>query len=80
MFCTLGNIAADSRVGLLFVDFTDGRTLQITGRADVVWDEDRIAGYDGAERLVEITAERAVELPDGNPLRWSFEERSPFNP
>lgn len=80
MFCTLGNITANSRVGLLFVDFTDGRTLQVTGRATVVWDADRIARYDGAERLVEITAERTVELPNGNPLRWSFEERSPFNP
>lgn len=80
MFCTLGNVAADSRVGLLFVDFEDGRTLQTTGRAEVVWDEARVARHDGAERLVEITVERAVELPDGNPLRWTLEERSPFNP
>ena len=80
MFCTLGNVEAHSRVGLLFVDFEGGRTLQVTGTAEIVWDEDRVARYDGAERLVEITAETAVELPDGNPLRWSFEERSPFNP
>lgn len=80
MFCTLGNVAAHSRVGLLFVDFTDGRTLQITGRAEVVWDDDRIAASDGAERLVEITAERSVDLAAGTPLRWSLEERSPFNP
>lgn len=80
MFCTLGNINADSRVGLLFVDFTDGRTLQTTGHANVVWDQDRVQQYQGAERLVEITAERTVELSNGNPLRWSFEERSPFNP
>lgn len=80
MFCTLGNVTADSRVGLLFVDFTDGRTLQVTGHADIVWEEDRIAAYDGAERLVEITADRTVELQSGNPLRWSFEAQSPFNP
>ena len=29
---------------------------------------------------VEITVERSVELPDGNPLRWQLTERSPFNP
>jgi len=80
MFCTLGNIETHSRVGLLFVDFADGRTLQVTGHADIVWDEGRVAQYDGAERLVEITVDQAVELPDGNPLRWSLEERSPFNP
>lgn len=80
MFCTLGNIEANPRVGLLFVDFADGRTLQVTGRAELIWDEERVAAYEGAERLVEITAERAVELPDGNPLRWSLEEHSPFNP
>lgn len=80
MFCTLGNIEGNPAVGLLFVDFEDGRTLQVTGHAKIVWDEDRIATYEGAERLVEITADRAVELPNGNPLRWSLEERSPFNP
>jgi len=29
---------------------------------------------------VEITAERTVDLAAGTPLRWSLEERSPFNP
>jgi len=33
MFQTLGNIVADARVGLLFVDFDTGTTLQLTGRA-----------------------------------------------
>lgn len=80
MFCTLGNIKANPRVGLLFVDFADGRTLQVTGRAELIWDEERVAAYEGAERLVAITAERTVELPNGNPLRWSLEEHSPFNP
>jgi hypothetical protein len=80
VFCTLGNVEAHGRVGLLFVDFSDGRTLQVTGRADIVRDEARVAQYEGAERLVEITAERSVELTDGNPLRWSLEERSPFDP
>ncbi|MFB6126721.1 MAG: pyridoxamine 5'-phosphate oxidase family protein [Halolamina sp.] len=80
MFCTLGNVEAHSRVGLLVVDFGDGRTLQLTGRAELVWDDSRVAAYEGAERLVEITVERTVELPDGNPLRWSLEERSPYIP
>lgn len=80
MFCTLGNVEAHSRVGLLFVDFTDGRTLQVTGTAEIVWDEARVSEYENAERIVDITVDRTVELPDGNPLRWSLEERSPYNP
>lgn len=80
MFCTLGNVEAHSRVGLLFVDFADGRTLQTTGTGEIIWNDDRVARYEGAERLVEITVDRAIKLPNGNPLRWSLEERSPFNP
>jgi uncharacterized protein len=37
MFQTLGNLAVDPRVGLLFVDWDTGTTLQLTGRADIVW-------------------------------------------
>lgn len=80
MFCTLGNVEANSRVGLLFVDFVEGRTLQATGTGEIVWDTDRVAQYEGAERLVEMTVDRTVELPNGNPLRWSLENRSSYNP
>jgi predicted pyridoxine 5'-phosphate oxidase superfamily flavin-nucleotide-binding protein len=37
MFNTLGNIAEQRRVGLLFLDFERGATLQLTGRATVEW-------------------------------------------
>jgi predicted pyridoxine 5'-phosphate oxidase superfamily flavin-nucleotide-binding protein len=33
MFNTLGNIVANPRAGILFIDFDSGRTLQLTGRA-----------------------------------------------
>jgi hypothetical protein len=80
MFCTLGNLAANSNIGLLFIDFETGRTLQLTGDAEVIWDETRLAAYDRAERLVEVTVAESIETDGGNPLRWQLEERSPFNP
>lgn len=80
MFNTLGNLAADPRVGLLFIDFDNGHTLQISGRARVVWDEGRTAEFAGAERVVEFDVEEAVETRGALPLRWRFEEYSPFNP
>lgn len=80
MFCTLGNVEVTGRAGLLFVDFEDGNVLQLTGDADLVWDKSRVSDYKKAERLVEFDIETAVEISDGNPLRWTLQERSPFNP
>src|SRR5262249_20591785 len=54
MFQTLGNIAADPRVGLLFVDFATGVTLQLTGRARILWEPEALAPFAGAERALAI--------------------------
>jgi len=80
MFNTLGNIAANPRAGLLFLDFAGGRTLQVTGRARVIWDERRAAEVAGAARLVEVDVEETLERADGNPLHWRFIDYSRFNP
>jgi hypothetical protein len=80
MFNTLGNIAAYKRAGLLFLDFERGGTLQLTGEARVIWDEERAAEFEGAERLVELRVERVIETINASPLRWRFLEYSPFNP
>lgn len=73
MFLSLGNLAADPRAGLLFLDWTTGRTLQLTGRARTEF------GPDG-ERTVRFTVTRAVDTPAALPLRWSAPEYSPANP
>jgi predicted pyridoxine 5'-phosphate oxidase superfamily flavin-nucleotide-binding protein len=80
MFQTLGNIAADPRVGLLFVDFDTGTTLQLTGRARILWDREDAADLNGAERALEIELDEVVELEGQRPLGWRFLEYSPFNP
>jgi uncharacterized protein len=80
MFQTLGNIAADPRVGLLFVDFDTGTTIQLTGRARILWDRAAYAELKGAERAVEITIDEIVEIAGRGPLGWRFVEYSPFNP
>ncbi|MER5447409.1 pyridoxamine 5'-phosphate oxidase family protein [Streptomyces sp. NPDC002764] len=73
MFLTLGNIEADPRAGLLFLDWTTGTTLQLTGEARTVF------GPDG-ERGVRFTALEVVETESALPLRWSAPEYSPANP
>ncbi|MFF1295553.1 MULTISPECIES: pyridoxamine 5'-phosphate oxidase family protein [unclassified Streptomyces] len=71
MFLTLGNLAADPRAGLLFLDWTSGTTLQLTGEAHTEF---------GTERRVRFTVTEVVQTPSAVPLRWSAPEYSPANP
>jgi predicted pyridoxine 5'-phosphate oxidase superfamily flavin-nucleotide-binding protein len=69
MFNTLGNLVANPAVGLLFVDFTTGATLQITGRATV-----------RADREVTVEIDEVRETPRATALRYRLLEYSPANP
>ena len=80
MFQTLGNIAADPRVGLLFVDFDTGTTLQLTGRARILWEPEALARLEGAQRALAVEVDAIVEIEGRGPLGWRFVEYSPFNP
>ncbi|OCP16055.1 MULTISPECIES: pyridoxamine 5'-phosphate oxidase family protein [unclassified Ensifer] len=78
-FNTLGNFMLNPKAGLLFVDFTTGDMLQMTGEAEVVLASPEIDAFQGAERLWRFRPRQVVYRPDGSPLRWSFGEagRSP---
>ncbi|MGW4445376.1 pyridoxamine 5'-phosphate oxidase family protein [Streptomyces sp. NPDC004682] len=73
MFLTLGNLRADPRAGLLFLDWATGTTLQLTGEARTEF------GTDG-ERTVRFTVTEALTTPAAVPLRWSAPGYSPANP
>ncbi len=79
LFNTLGNLAVDPRAGLLFLDFERGDMLQLSGRAEVLWDDSRTARFPGAERLVQFQTDAVVRIDGGLSLRWTFGEPSPFN-
>jgi uncharacterized protein len=80
MFQTLGNLAVNPHAGLLFVDFENGNTLQLTGTGKIVWDKKRIAEFVGAERLVEFYIDETIELTGAIPSQWDFGDYSRFNP
>jgi hypothetical protein len=80
MFQTLGNLAVDPRIGLLFVDWRTGRTLQLSGRAEVSWDDARLAAWPKARRLIDMRIEHVVDRPAGLPVVWEFVEASRVNP
>ncbi|MFI8236039.1 pyridoxamine 5'-phosphate oxidase family protein [Streptomyces sp. NPDC085866] len=73
MFLTLGNLRTDPRAGLLFLDWTTGTVLQLTGEAHTEFTAD-------GERTVRFTVTEAIETPAALPLRWSAPEYSPANP
>lgn len=80
MFQTLGNLSVNPSAGLLFVDWHTGSTLQLTGLARVVWEEDDLAGIKGAERAVRFVVDESIQIEHATDLRWHFLDYSPFNP
>jgi predicted pyridoxine 5'-phosphate oxidase superfamily flavin-nucleotide-binding protein len=70
MYGTLGNLLANPRIGLLFLDWETGDTLQLTGSAELEFEP----------RAVHVAIERATRTPNAVPLRWVLLERSRFNP
>jgi len=73
-FNTLGNLIANPKAGLLFVDFETGDLLQISGDAEIILDSPEIAAFQGAERLWRVTPRRIVYRAGALPLRWTFQQ------
>lgn len=79
MFMTLGNLQADGRAGLLFIDFERGDLLTLTGRAEIVWDGPDLAALDNAERGWRFQLDEGFWLRETLPLRWRFRDWAPQN-
>jgi uncharacterized protein len=80
MFNTLGNLLTNPRAGLLFIDFEKGRTLQLTGTTQILWEDERLSNFAGAERLIQFRITHGIEITNATSLRWKFREYSPANP
>jgi predicted pyridoxine 5'-phosphate oxidase superfamily flavin-nucleotide-binding protein len=80
MFNTLGNLTVNPRAGLLFIDFANGRTLQLAGAAAIDWDPARARIFAGAERVVDFAITQVIDNPVGFPLTSKFRQFSRYNP
>jgi uncharacterized protein len=61
LFNSLGNLMANPEAALLFPDFATGRTLQVTGTANIDWGPPALPGEEAAgSRRVRVTPLRAV--------------------
>lgn len=87
MFNTLGNLATNPEAGLIFVDWTTGSTLQLTGTAEILWEEETTAlqakgfpliGAQGRAVRFQITGWRRAIRTGG--FASHFMNYSPFNP
>ncbi|KAG0038945.1 hypothetical protein BGZ82_010241 [Podila clonocystis] len=79
-FNTLGNIAIDPRVGLLFVDFDTGDCLHVTGTAQIFVGRESQTLYPHSQRAVQVSIESAVLNLHALPFRLVTKELSPYNP
>jgi len=69
MFNSLGNLAVDPTAALLFIDFSTGRTLQLTGTADIEWCEPATSDDGHTGRRVRFTPQRVVRPGDALPIK-----------
>ncbi|HEX8544497.1 MAG TPA: pyridoxamine 5'-phosphate oxidase family protein [Pseudomonas sp.] len=76
-FNTLGNLQLNPKAGLLFVDFSTGDVLQLSGCTELILESPMINAFEGAERLWTFDVERVVHRPGAVSLRWQFEEFAP---
>lgn len=57
MFRSLGNIAVNPRVGLLFLNFDPPRRLRVNGTARLEFDDPALARFPGADLIVHVEAQ-----------------------
>lgn len=76
-FNTLGNLVLNPKAGLLFIDFTTGDVLQLTGTTEIVHDGAEVVGFQGAERIWHVNVQKMVRRRGLLKLRWDFGTFSP---
>jgi uncharacterized protein len=80
MYLSLGNIAAASEVGLLFVDFEGQRRLRLNGTATVELDDPLLAEYPRAQCVVRVNATEVFPNCPRYVHKLQLVERSRFTP
>ena len=80
MFNTLGNFMSNPKAGLLFVDFKEGKTLQLAGKAEIIWEEKNVEEITGGtRRLWKFLISEWIQVDSLKGVNWKFVEYSRFN-
>jgi uncharacterized protein len=80
MYLSMGNVAVNPAVGLLFIDFERQRRMRVDGTAALHPDDALLGAYPGAQFVVRVVADRIYPNCARYIHRYRLEERSPFVP
>ncbi|RUT07350.1 hypothetical protein DSM106972_026110 [Dulcicalothrix desertica PCC 7102] len=81
MFNTLGNFVENPRAGLVFLDFERGRSLQLIGRPEILWElDDSTHETGGTQRYWNLKVEKWIETSLPQLFEWELLDYSPYNP
>jgi len=81
MFNTLGNFKINPQGGMVIVDFTQGYYLQISGKIDIIFDnEPSILDTGGTNRFWELDIHKWYLFHLKNNFEWIDLDFSPYNP
>jgi uncharacterized protein len=80
MYLSMGNLAVNPAVGLLFIDFERQRRMRVDGTAAVLPDDALLADYPGAQFVVRVAARHIYPNCPRYIHHYRLVERSPFVP
>ena len=71
LFNTLGNLALNPQIGLVFINFKTGSLLHITGTASVTWGDTWDSPQVSSPPTVSVTINHIISHPSALPFRWN---------
>jgi len=83
MYNTLGNIMINPSSALLFIDFEKGRTLQISGKGSLLFDQHSSTDQEKTThtgRYWLFKPEKWIQINQHHQVIWEYADASPFNP
>lgn len=80
MYRSLGNLLANPRVGLLFLDFTSPKRTRVNGTVELREDDPLLEEFIGAQRVVRVNVTRIFPNCPRYIHRMSLEEYSAYAP
>ena len=80
MFYSMGNLAANPLVGLLFVDFQTPNRVRAQGSAKLITDGPQLSVYPGADLVVQVDIEQAWVNCARYVHKFELAEQSPYVP
>jgi predicted pyridoxine 5'-phosphate oxidase superfamily flavin-nucleotide-binding protein len=80
MFLSMGNLAQNRRVGLLFIDFLQPKRLRVHGEASVRFDDPLLPEYREAQFIVRVAVTRVFPNCPRYIHKYALVERSSFVP